>query len=90
MSIVDRYDHCISGPCHNDGTCSLSEQVERGWECTCLSGWVGDTCDEGNVKMLRIFGISDQLTTLIEWHIIFEEKDGFIVNNNLKWRHVAE
>ena len=34
---------CASGPCLNNGTCTVNQQLGR-YQCNCLDGWSGVQC----------------------------------------------
>lgn len=36
-------DWCASGPCLNNGTCSINQQLGT-FQCKCVDGWVGVRC----------------------------------------------
>jgi EGF-like domain len=38
---------CSSGPCKNNGICSITPSTSTGYTCTCMPGYSGVTC--GNV-----------------------------------------
>ena len=42
-------DECSSSPCMNGASCQ--DQVD-GYQCTCLDGYIGDTCNQGNTLSL--------------------------------------
>ena len=48
-------DHCAAATCSNGGSCA---NTGVGFECTCTTGWVGDTCEAiGEKSLLMIFVI---------------------------------
>ena len=40
-------DPCEAMPCDNGGTCSTDS---NGFTCSCMRGFIGDTCDRGLQK----------------------------------------
>ena len=45
LCLVPPTDPCASNPCQNGGTCK--GDGAGGYSCSCLTGWTGQNCDEG-------------------------------------------
>ena len=42
-------DACNANPCNNGGRCTNATN-EVGYECECVSGWIGRNCEIGKIK----------------------------------------
>ena len=52
MIFVLKVDWCASGPCLNNGSCLINQQLGT-FQCNCVDGWVGVRCAYREFYLLK-------------------------------------